>query len=274
MKRNLILTTPHMRGQRVKDCQYLLRKRGYNVRIDGDFGSVTANACAKAKWDIGFPERDCTQTFGPVLYGFLTETRPVPLTFKARAKARRLRAIRNAKNSGARVTAVLHLAFSQLGVTEWPTGSNHVKYDAWYGFVGPWCAAFVSWCCAHTAHPVHFRYSYCPAVVDDARAGRNGLTTVSGPATDMNHLVLALYDWPGESPGEADHVGFTVPESYLRAEFPLLLTRSRASYGFLGAGDFWAVEGNTSIGNQSNGGAVMLRKRNRRDVQAFVRVHV
>jgi Putative peptidoglycan binding domain/CHAP domain len=41
---------------------------------------------------------------------------------------------------------VLARAASQLGVKEFPAGSNHVVYCDWYGMTGPWCAMFVSWC--------------------------------------------------------------------------------------------------------------------------------
>lgn len=92
------------------------------------------------------------------------------------------------------------------------------------------------------------RYAYVPFIVDDARAGRNGLHLTNDPIKGD----LVCYDWNDD--GEADHVGF----------FDHWLDRS--------AGTFATVEGNTSMTNQSNGGAVMQRQRSKSDVQAFVRV--
>ena len=52
---------------------------------------------------------------------------------------------------------VLALATAELGVTEYPSGSNNVKYNTWYwgkvvsGDSWPWCAAFVSWIFAAVA---------------------------------------------------------------------------------------------------------------------------
>jgi hypothetical protein len=158
-------------------------------------------------------------------------------------------------------------------VTENPPGSNEVKYDAWYGFVGPWCAAFTSWVCAHVKNPVAFHYAYCPYVVHDAEAGRNSLGLVNHPALDNSTLILSLYDWQHD--GVADHIGITIPESWLAVHASSKLLASKAAYGPLGQGDFWAVEGNTGgpQESQDNGGAVLLQKRNRSLVQAFVRVN-
>jgi hypothetical protein len=86
--------------------------------------------------------------------------------------------------------------------------------------------------------------------------------------------VVALFDWPGESPGIADHIGITVPEPFLAAQHPALLASARSMWGHLGHGDFWSVEGNTSPTNDSNGGEVWLRKRNRSLVLAFVAIEV
>lgn len=46
------------------------------------------------------------------------------------------------------------IAAGQIGVTEYPSGSNKVKYNTWYygsavsGAAYPWCAVFVVWCFA------------------------------------------------------------------------------------------------------------------------------
>lgn len=158
---------------------------------------------------------------------------------------------------------VVQKALSQLGQRENPAGSNMQKYGAWFGLNGePWCAIFTSWCCDGV---LPFKYSYVPAVVEAARKGKAGLVVIGQPVTGC----FACYDWPPRD-GTADHIGLYVTEALLARLVPKALAQAKRDYGPLGAGDFWAVEGNTSVSNQSNGGEVMLRKRNRTDVQAFV----
>lgn len=141
-------------------------------------------------------------------------------------------------------TEVVRIAKGQVGITEHPAGSNKVKYSQWYGMIGPWCAMFVSWCYAQAGKS--FRYAYVPYVVTDARAGRNNLTTTSSPAAGD----LACYQF-GHEP---DHIGIFV------------------RWTNKAAGEFEAVEGNTSKTSNDNGGAVMLRRRTRSQVVAFVKV--
>jgi hypothetical protein len=142
-------------------------------------------------------------------------------------------------------------AITQIGVKESPPDSNQVKYCSWYGMVGPWCAMFVTWSFETIGGAQAFvkgsRYAYVPYIVSDARAGKYGLKTTDEPIPGD----LACYDW--EWNGEYDHIG--VFEKWL------------------GGGDFNAIEGNTSYGNDSNGGEVMRRSRNRSSQSTvFVRV--
>jgi hypothetical protein len=139
--------------------------------------------------------------------------------------------------------ARLKKAVSQLGVKESPSNSNQCKYTDWYGMIGPWCAMFVTWCDQLGGDPTlsfarGSRYAYCPYIVSDARLGKNGLSVVSTPKPGD----LVLYDWSWD--GEHDHIGLVEdpPDS---------------------DGDFTAIEGNTSLDNNSNGGEVMRRLRNR-----------
>jgi hypothetical protein len=62
--------------------------------------------------------------------------------------------------------------------------------------------------------------------------------------------IITLYDWDDD--GVADHIGLFEAAT--------------------GIETFTAVEGNTSHGNNSNGGEVMRRDRNRHDVIAFILV--
>jgi hypothetical protein len=150
--------------------------------------------------------------------------------------------------------ARLTKAQSQIGVKESPASSNMQKYGEWYRMNGvPWCAIFCAWCDQQGTRPTDsfeqgIRYSYVPYVVSDARLGLNGLAVTSSPKPGD----LVCYDWGRD--GEYDHVGIveTPPSPN---------------------GDFVAVEGNTSTSDNSNGGQVMRRNRNRNaQGTVFVRV--
>jgi hypothetical protein len=80
-------------------------------------------------------------------------------------------------------------------------------------------------------------YAYVPWMVADARAGANGLHTTDDPIPGD----LVAYDW--EWNGEYDHVGIFEK--------------------WTGVTSFNAIEGNTSMSNNSNGGEVMRRSRDR-----------
>lgn len=149
-------------------------------------------------------------------------------------------------------TRALAIALTQVGTKEHPAGSNRGprvdQYERVTGAIGePWCASFVQWCFkqAGCPQPLMNRTAYVPFIVDYAR--QHGWIVEKPCPGD-----LVCYDWPGESPGVADHVGI-----YRRS---------------LGGTRFEAVEGNTATGNDSNGGEVMIRVRDTSLVQAFVRV--
>jgi hypothetical protein len=152
--------------------------------------------------------------------------------------------------------AALELAISELGYVESPAGSNRTAYGAWYGLDGqPWCAMFCTWAfelgaADHDKDSPSFvrgsRYAYCPYIVADARAGRYGLQTTDDPIPGD----LAVFDWHGDT--VYDHVG--IFEKWL-----------------IGGSTFQSIEGNTSYSDNSNGGEVMRRERDRSGV-VFVRV--
>lgn len=229
---------------------------------DGIFGEITAAACVRAKRALGYPLSKCQPIFGDELRRYLVGGKLPPAYL-----ARRLARLSSVKKALTKRERLVQKALSQIGTKEAPAGSNNVLYSRWYLGVAKapawayWCAMFVSWCCDGL---FRFRYAYVPAVVADARAHRNGLTLAPGPGDG----VLATYDWQRD--GVADHIGVCASEELLKRLAPGMLATSKSRFGALGAGEFWAVEGNTSVGNDSNGGEVMLRKRTRGDVAAFV----
>jgi hypothetical protein len=134
-------------------------------------------------------------------------------------------------------------AVSHLGDKEQPPDSNRTKYGKWYGIDGqPWCAMFVSYCFEVDAggSPSFAKgesYAYVPYVVNDARNNRNGLSVTSQPVPGD----LVCFDWGRD--GTYDHIGLF--EGWVTAA----------------PGSFYAIEGNTSPSNNSNGGEVMRRAR-------------
>ncbi|MDQ5821742.1 MAG: peptidoglycan-binding protein [Actinomycetota bacterium] len=269
MDRTLQLTSPLMTGPDVKELQTLLRKAGYlDDVIDGEYGPLTAQAVYRAKFRLGYRSPD--QTAAGLLVSYLDGTKEPTEAMK------KVAAERNKKPKAGSLTPAqrkVQKALSQLGQKENPADSNRCKYTAWYGMVGAWCAMYMTWIHAELGMGAKSfrkgtRYAYVPFVVADARAGKNGLMLAAGPSDG----VLACFDWQGD--GVADHIGMCAEEPTVKRLVPDALNKAVRQFGSLGAGDFWCVEGNTAVGNDSNGGSVMLRKRNRKNVQSYVKVAV
>lgn len=175
-----------------------------------------------------------------------------PLSVTGKWSERMARLVAPAKSVRERAVSV---AVTQIGVKEQPADSNDGpkvrEYQATTGaYRAPWCASFVTWCFKQAGKRLDgFNTAYVPSWRDAARAGRNGLTVVS--KADAGPGDCALFDWGGD--GTPDHIGF-------------LTSPVDAS------GAFHTIEGNTSFGNDSNGGEVMRRDRNAAQVLVFVRV--
>lgn len=142
-----------------------------------------------------------------------------------------------------------------LGTKENPFGTNICKFTDWYGMVGPWCAMFATYCFETAAQKIGkdspsfvkgMYYAYVPYILKDAKAKVRGLSVTTSPMPGD----LVLYDWNRNY--TPDHVG--IFES--------------------GNATSWvAIEGNTSQGNNSNGGEVMRRNRKATNgIITFVRV--
>lgn len=147
---------------------------------------------------------------------------------------------------------VLTVARGELGTTESPRGSNRTKYGVFYGLNGqPWCAIFV-WC-VFKACGIDLRQDFTRqwastlAAKQSAQAkGRIVPVSVAEPGD------IVIYDFPGGRAG-ADHMGILVENHYKSARTIV------------------AIEGNTSLGNQSNGGQVLQRSRATSIPMVFVR---
>lgn len=251
--RTLSVTSPLTHNDHVKEAQKKLAgdnvfKANYKPgEIDGQFGEGTGRACKRAKYWLGYPLKEMKPIYGEVINDYLSGKKKLPPTYRTR---------RNDRLKASQVTPIrdkaLHVAVTNLGYKESPPGSNMTKFGAWYGLNhAPWCAMFVTFCYVQVnskAFAKGSRYAYVPYIVANARAGRYNIAITHDPLPGD----LVCYDWEGN--GVADHVGL----------FEKWLNKAQ--------GTFQAVEGNTSVGNDSNGGEVMRRERKRSQVQAFVHV--
>lgn len=128
---------------------------------------------------------------------------------------------------------VLNIARADLGYTESPAGSNKTKYGKWYGLDGqPWCMMAVQYWFDKAGMPLPYRTASCPALVTYAKKVGKWHTTSFKPGD------IVLYDF--NLNGGADHVG---------------IVESAA------ARSITAIEGNTSVTSNDNGGAVLRRSR-------------
>ena len=140
---------------------------------------------------------------------------------------------------------VLDIARAELGYTETPAGSNRTKYGKWFGLDGqPWCMMFVQWVFAQAGATdlLPAMTASCGALM---RAGKAAGRWVTG---NYQPGDVVIYDFPGGA--VTDHCGIVVTA---------LTTGVRA------------IEGNTAVGDDSNGGAVMERTRPLSQVVGAVR---
>ena len=138
---------------------------------------------------------------------------------------------------------LLAIAVGELGVKEAPSGSNKVKYASWYGLNGqPWCVMFVMWVFARAGVALPARTASCGALLRAAQAAGRWVTSGYRPGD------VVIYDFPGGA--ATDHCG-------------IVETAADSSVT--------AIEGNTAVGNDTGGGAVMRRTRPLSQVVGAVR---
>jgi len=230
-----------MSGADVHDVQLRLVALGYAVgNADGVYGPTTAAAVRRFQRDH---ELVVDGVVGAKTAATLaTTTQP----------AKQLSSVQG--------LAALAEAAKHIGVMEAPPESNRTPFGVWFGVDGvAWCNVFVSYCFAIGAN--YIIGSNYPGGKGAGLYPGKGCTYV--PTTEAWLRVtgmwigratplpgdIAIYNWDG---GEPDHIGIVSK--------------------WLGQGDFEAIEGNTAIGNDSNGGAVMRRTRNLTQVDGFGRV--
>ena len=144
---------------------------------------------------------------------------------------------------------IIRKATAEDGTKEDPPETNKTKYGEWYGLNGvKWCAIFVSWVYKEAGVPLgmidsHKGFHYCQSAYNHWK--RMGELTKDPKAGD-----IVLFDWQGD--GHCDHTGI----------FEGWIDEHKTK--------FHSWEGNTSAGNDNDGGKVMRRTRSRSVVKAFV----
>ncbi len=171
----LHLSSPPMEGGDVAQAQRLLLHNTFGTfdpgPIDGVYGERTAAAVRRAKYWLGYPERQIDEIASPDLVAMLAGGVPQPPSFKA-SHTRRLR---RAQDVGLWNSAY-DVAISNVGERETPAGSRRIECTDWYGVPAPWAAIFVSWCYARAgsaAFQAGGRYAYVPHMLWDAQRGVN-----------------------------------------------------------------------------------------------------
>lgn len=133
---------------------------------------------------------------------------------------------------------LFEIAKGEIGTKEDPPDSNTTKYGNWFGLNGvAWCGIFVSWVYAMAGRQlpkIGFNKGFAGCQTAVKYFKENGMIT-----ENPSEGNIVFFDWNKD--GRYDHTGIfvrNIDEKY-----------------------FESIEGNTGIGNDSNGGEVMLRKR-------------
>lgn len=133
---------------------------------------------------------------------------------------------------------IIEIAEAEIGTKEQPENSNETRYGEWFGMNGvAWCGIFVSWCYAMAGKQlpkIGFSKGFAGCQTAVKYFKDNGLITTTPVEGD-----IVFFDWNNDV--RYDHTGIFV--SGLDNQY------------------FQTIEGNTAIGNDSNGGQVMKRSR-------------
>jgi len=243
---DLHVTSPLLRGAEVLSIQKLLAQNGYSPgTLDGAYGPTTASAVKAFEADQRLPAD-----------GVVTDQLRALLVSVAATRAPGGDAPPPRTSSPSGLLAVAK-AVEYLGVKESPPGSNRTMFGEWFGVNGvPWCNIFVSYCfkvaadselCAGSKGAGVRPGKGC-AFVPTTEAWLQSSGFWVGRSTPLPGDI-AIFNWDG---GRPDHIGIVE--------------------AVMSDGSFQTVEGNTAVGNDSNGGEVMRRQRYLTQVDGFGRI--
>jgi hypothetical protein len=137
------------------------------------------------------------------------------------------------------MSRIVEIAKKEIGQGEVPLNSNKTKYGKWFGFDGvAWCGMFVSWCYDQAGAPlgnIGFKKGFAGCQTAVAHYRKTNRITNNPVAGN-----IVFFDWNKD--GRHDHTGIFVRWVEVNKTFE-------------------SIEGNTAVGNDSNGGNVMLRTR-------------
>jgi hypothetical protein len=265
--RVLRVTSPLMRGPDVLAAQRRLIGRGFlgQGQADGIFGELTASASADAKWVIGYAPKACTPIYGKQLDDLLSGKRKPTAAMRVRANRR----AKQQPKLGVGVRAADTMTeWARAGWRENPARSNFVPQLSalgkrlgvapyYYNMRYPYCAygAFIA-ALQHGSHSAkegfagRFNVLYCPSISVASGAAQFGMHRVA--MSQIKKGTYVLFDWRGN--GVMDHIGIALgrPGEAVTAANKRWTPSAR---------EVVCVEGNTSVGNDSNGGQVMIRIR-------------
>ena len=148
---------------------------------------------------------------------------------------------------GKTADAVIAIARREIGTVEKPKNSNNVKYNTWYykqevydgknGGKYPWCMAFVQWVFNEAGFPLPYKTASCSALLNWYKTNAPELVHSEPQRGD-----IVIYK---------GHTGI----------FEKIGPDPKYMY---------VIEGNTAVGNDDNGGAVMERYRKVSTALAFI----
>lgn len=137
------------------------------------------------------------------------------------------------------MSKAVDIALKEVGYSELPANTNKTKYGKWFLLDGnPWCGMFVSWC-FDKAGIVLPKIGFAKPGFAGCQSAYAYWKKAGKIVTTPQRGDIVLFDWNAD--GRYDHTGIFIRD--------------------LGKGKFESVEGNTAVGNDSNGGQVMVRER-------------
>lgn len=278
----LKLTSPSMVNDQVRQVQRALKRRGYKtLRVDGDYGKVTASTVAHWKrYKAGYPLTMVNQMVGKTAWGHLVLDKPINKGWLKEAARRRaeLAAAADAVPKAEKAVALME-KWAKKGYHERTCPSHANNRSACTNYVPelaeigkelgvgweanmhyPWCAY-----CALLAGALvgiefcidgllkdKFNALYCPTI---RAKSLDGYKSRNINRSECRRGDLLIINFPGGD-ANADHI-------------------VRARGGFDSNGYIKTAEGNTSpeggSGSQANGGGCYLRTRHISQVSTIIR---